>query len=115
MSEYLILIHDNESGYADFSPTQWQDVFAAHARFAGQVVEKGGKMLDSKALQPTRTATAIRGDMVADGPYVVNTEPFCGYYLIEVADIDQAVDIAKLCPVRFGGVEVRPIMDTSGG
>jgi len=110
MSEYLILIYDNETSYANFSPEQWREVNDAHRRFAGQVVEKGGKLLGSKALQPTRTATAIRSDVVTDGPFVEIPEPFCGYYLIEAADRDQAVEIAKLCPARFGGVEVRPIM-----
>jgi len=106
MSEYLILIYDNETPYATFSPQQWHEVFEAHGRFAGQVVAKGGTVLSSTALQPTRTATAIRGDVVTDGPFVDNPEPFCGYYLIEAADINQAVDIARLCPARFGGVEV---------
>ncbi len=110
MSEYLILIYDNETPYATFSPEQWHEVTEAHRRFASQIVEKGGKLLDSKALQPTRTGIAIRGDVATDGPFVANLEPFCGYYLIEAADSDQAVAIAKLCPARFGGVEVRPVM-----
>jgi hypothetical protein len=33
-----------------------------------------------------------------------------GYYLIEAADLDQALAVAKLVPTPFGGVEVRPIM-----
>ena len=36
-----------------------------------------------------------------------------GYYLIEAADLDEALAIAKLCPARFGGVEVRPVMEFS--
>ncbi len=110
MSEYLILIYDNETPYAIFSPEQWHEVTEAHRRFAGQIVEQGGKLLSSIALQPTRTATAIRRDVVTDGPFVANPEPFCGYYLIEATDMEQAVGIAKLCPARFGGVEVRPVM-----
>ncbi|MGH3411328.1 MAG: YciI family protein [Streptosporangiaceae bacterium] len=37
-----------------------------------------------------------------------------GYYLIKARDLDQALDIAKLCPAPYGGVEVRPIMEASG-
>ena len=33
-----------------------------------------------------------------------------GYYLVEAPDLDEALAIAKLCPARFGGVEVRPVM-----
>ena len=86
----------------------------AHSRFASQVAEKGGKILGGDALQPTATATSIRGDVVTDGPFAETKEALGGFYLIEARDLDQALAIAKLCPARFGGVEVRPIMDTSG-
>jgi hypothetical protein len=87
----------------------------AHNRFAQQVEAKGGKIVSGNALQPTSTATTIRGDVVTDGPFAETKEALGGYYLIEAPDLDHALDIAKLCPARFGGVEVRPIMDLSGG
>jgi hypothetical protein len=114
MTEYLILIYERESAYAEGGPELFQEVGAAHSRFAGQVGEKGGKLLGGKALQPTPTATSIRDDVVTDGPFVETKEALGGYYLIEARDLDHALEIAKLCPARFGGVEVRPIMDTSG-
>ena len=49
-----------------------------------------------------------------DGPFTETKEALGGYYLIEAADLDQALEIAKLCPAPFGGVEVRPVMDMSG-
>jgi hypothetical protein len=91
-----------------------QEVMEAHNRFAEQIGERGGKMLSGRALQPTSTATSIRDDVVTDGPFAETKEALGGYYLIEARDLDQALDIAKLCPARFGGVEVRPIMDFSG-
>lgn len=115
MAQYLILIYENESSYIDTSPQVWQQVMEAHGRFAGQVGEKGGELLGGNALQPTTTATSIRGDVVTDGPFADTKEALGGYYLIEARDLDHALDIAKLCPAPDGGVEVRPIMDTSGG
>jgi hypothetical protein len=79
------------------------------------VEQRGGKIVSGNALQPTSTATSIRGDVVTDGPFAETKEALGGYYLIEAPDLDHALDIAKLCPARFGGVEVRPIMDFSGG
>ena len=87
----------------------------AHGRFAEQIVELGAKMLGGDALQPTPTATSIRGDLVTDGPFAETKEALGGYYLIEAADLDQALAVAKLCPAPFGGVEVQPIMDLPGG
>jgi hypothetical protein len=115
MSEYLILIYNDEAGFADVTPDMWQATMQAHNRFAEQIVEKGGKMLGGNALEPTTTATSIRSDVVTDGPFVETKEALGGYYLIEASDLDQAIEIAKLCPAARGGVEVRPIMDTSGG
>jgi hypothetical protein len=115
MTEYLILICEDENGYATASPDVFQEVMDAHNRFAEQVEERGGKILSGRALQPTSTATSIRNDVVTDGPFAETKEALGGYYLIEARDLDHALDLAKLCPARFGGVEVRPIMDFSEG
>ena len=115
MAEYLILIYEDENGYANASPEVFQQVMEAHTRFAQQVDQKGGKIVSGNALQPTSTATSIRADVVTDGPFAETKEALGGYYLIQARDLDHALDIAKLCPARFGGVEVRPIMDLSGG
>lgn len=115
MAEYLILIYENETDYATPDPAVWQQAMEAHGRFAEQVVERGAKVLGGNALQPTATATSIRGDVVTDGPFAETKEALGGYYLIEASDLDQALELAKLCPAPYGGVEVRPIMDTPGG
>jgi hypothetical protein len=87
----------------------------AHGRFAEQVVESGGKILGGEALQSTATATSIRGDVVTDGPFAETKEALGGFYLVEANDLDHALALGKLCPAPEGGVEVRPVMDTSGG
>jgi hypothetical protein len=115
MAQYLILIYESEDAYATASPEELGDVMKAHTRFAEQITDLGGTMLGGNALQPTATATSIRDDIVTDGPFVETKEALGGYYLIEAADLDQALAISKICPARFGGVEVRPIWDLSGG
>ena len=114
MAKYLILIYENEEAYANPDPALWQTAMVAHGRFAEQVVAAGGTILGGEALQPTATATSIRADIVTDGPFAETKEALGGFYLIEARDLDQALDFGKLCPAPFGGVEVRPIMDTSG-
>ncbi len=115
MAQYLILIYENEEGYATASAEDFATTMKAHTRFAEQIPALGGTMLGGNALQPTTTATSIRDDIVTDGPFVETKEALGGYYLIEAADLDQALAISKLCPAPFGGVEVRPIMDLTGG
>ena len=47
---------------------------------------------------------------MTDGPFAETKEALGGYYMIEASDLDQAIEIAKQVPARFGGVEVRPVM-----
>jgi hypothetical protein len=110
MAQYLILIYENETAYADPSSDVWQKAMEEHGRFAEQL---GDRIVAGKALQPTGTATTIRGDVVTDGPFVETKEALGGYYLVEAKDLDEAIAFGKLCPAPYGGVEVRPVMDTS--
>ena len=115
MAKYLILIYGQESDAAP-TPDQWDWMMKAHGQFAQAVDQQGGKILGGEALRPTATATSVRNDgqAVTDGPFVETKEALGGFYLIEAADLDQALAFAKLCPAPGGGVELRPIMDTSG-
>jgi hypothetical protein len=115
MAEYLILIYQPETSGEDDTPEVWEKALEAHGRFAEQIVELGAKMLGGNALDSTSTATSVRGDLVTDGPFAETKEALGGYYLIEAADLDQALAVAKLCPAPRGGVELRPILDVSGG
>jgi hypothetical protein len=116
MAKYLILIYGQESGAAS-TPDQWDWMMQAHGRFAQAVDQQGGKLLGGEALQPTATATSIRNDgqAVTSGPFVATTQALGGFYLLEAADLEQALAVAKQCPAPGGGVELPPIMDTSGG
>ena len=112
MAQYLILIYEAEEGYATATPEVWGEVTEAHNAFGA---ENEKVILGGNALQPTGTATSIRSDgsggfVVTDGPFAETKEALGGYYLIEADDLDAAIAIAKQCPARFGGIEVRPIM-----
>jgi hypothetical protein len=112
MSQYLILIYEAEAGYASADETVMHEVMEGHNTFGEQNAKaiQGGN-----ALQSTSTATSVRPDgaggfVVTDGPFVETKEALLGYYLVEAADLDEAIAIAKQVPARFGGLEVRPIM-----
>jgi hypothetical protein len=112
MGQYLVLIYEDENGYAQGGEAVFGEVMQAHNAFAGK---HGAKLAGGQALQPTSSATSIRSDgadgyTVTDGPFLESKEALGGYYLVEAADLDEAIAIAKDCPARFGGVEVRPVM-----
>jgi hypothetical protein len=115
MTEYAILIYGDESEFADMKPEAWAAMMDAHAAFAKAVADAGATINGGNALQSGGSATSIRGGKtVTDGPFVETKETLGGFYIIDCRDLDHAIEIAKLCPAPAGGVEVRPVADTSG-
>ena len=112
MAQYVVLIYEDEKGWSDGDPAVIEEGMKAHNQFA---VDAGEKLRGGQALQPTSTATTIHKDgsggfAVTDGPFVETKEALGGFYLIEAADLDEAIALAKKVPAPFGGVEVRPVM-----
>jgi hypothetical protein len=112
MAQYLILIYGDPTAWNEAGQDLWNEVMQGHIAF-GEANK--GALRGGEALQPTTTATTIRQNgggnfTVTDGPFVETKEALGGYYLIEAADLDEAVTIAKQVPAPYGGVEVRPIM-----
>ncbi|PZS23669.1 MAG: hypothetical protein DLM60_02105 [Pseudonocardiales bacterium] len=111
MAEYLVLIYEDEAGWAEAGPDTWERVITEHRAFG----ERNGAVLrGGHGLHPTETATFVRTDnaggfTVTDGPFAETKEALTGFYVIEAADLDAAVAIAKQVPAPFGGVEVRPV------
>ena len=113
MAKYAILIYEDPALLRDHVARGVAGaVVDAHSTFVKQVFELGGSLAGGEALAPTTTATTIKGGgTVTDGPFVETKEALGGFYVVEARDLDHAVEIAKLCPAPFGGVEVRPVVD----
>ncbi|GAA1770838.1 YciI family protein [Luedemannella helvata] len=80
--------------------------------YPAQVEQLGGKAVTGFALQPSTTATSIRGDVVTDGPFIEAKEVVAGFFVLEAPSLEVAIEIAKLNPATIeGGVEVRPLFE----
>jgi hypothetical protein len=76
-------------------------------------VKRAGVLVGAEQLQVVDTATSVRlrsGErLLTDGPFIETKEHLLGFYLVEVPDLDAAIDWAARMPaVRYGTVEVRP-------
>ncbi len=112
MANYLILIYDNEAEWAGADPSVSAETLRLHGEFARK---NGHALRGGERLAGSHTATSIRsladGTLsVTDGTFAETKEVLGGYYLIEAADLDEALAIARQVPATFGGVEVRPIV-----
>ncbi len=112
---YLLLIYTPEIDPATVPADQVARENAAYGVFTGEIrsrdVMKGGE-----ALQPTTAATTVRvrdgRTLVTDGPYAETKEALGGYYLLDVKDLDEAIELAAKIPgAQYGAIEVRPIWE----
>ncbi len=113
--KYLAIIYNDESLYADATPEQVGEIFAAHGVF-GEAAGAAGVFVGGEGLQGTNTATVVRvrdGErLLTDGPYAETKEQIGGYYLLDCKDLDDALNWAAQIPeAKTGSIEVRPVMD----
>ena len=111
MTRYLFALYGPEDWY-DSTPDEWAADLKLHDEFTQAVEAAGATIVGGEALQHSRTAVVSdnRGDqpVVTDGPFMETKEALGGFYLIDVRDHAQALELAAICPV--GRVEVRPVL-----
>jgi hypothetical protein len=114
--QYALLIYgqdpqDPDDLEASMGEIAEYDVFTKHVRDRG-VLRAG------EALHPSTTATTVRvrdgQTLTTDGPYAETKEVLGGFYIVEAADLDEAITYAAMIPgAKPGAVEIRPIVDFS--
>lgn len=112
--KYAFLLYDVAAGEApppDEDMARW---FAVDAETNSTGVNRGGE-----ALLPASQARTVRvrgaKPEVTDGPFAETREQLGGFYILELPDLDAAIEWAKKFPnVESGSVEIRPVMDFSG-
>ncbi len=112
--KYAILIHESQAEFDQRNdPAKAGPYWGAYTAY-GEALAKAGVMAGGAGLQPPHTSTTVRlkdgKRIVQDGPYADTKEQLGGFYLIDVPDLDAALEWAARCPAAtFGGVvEVRP-------
>jgi hypothetical protein len=111
--QYLLLIASIENG--DPQGSDREEMYKRYAAFS-QEVRDAGKLVGANELQPVATATTVRvrnGEtLTTDGPFAETKEQLGGYYLLDCADIDEAIAYAAKIPsAERGSIEVRPIVE----
>jgi hypothetical protein len=84
-------------------------------RIANETYQRDGVYVSGDALQPVSTATTVRvrndKTETMDGPFAETKEQLAGYYILDCANLDDAIRYAAMIPgAQHGAVEVRPLM-----
>ena len=119
--KYIILIHSNEHSlklWDTLTEQQRADFGHGHLKLTEEMAEAGELVVSEGLADPAlaRWVSARDGEpVVSDGPFAEVKEHLAGFYLIDCADLDEAIGwAAKVPDAAFTEVEVRPILDMSG-
>jgi hypothetical protein len=112
--KYMLLIYFDEA-WDRLSLAERQEIYLGQRRLSEEL-GASGKYLAGHPLHPPETATSVKvregKTLLTDGPFAETREHLGGYMLIDVKDLDEALDIAASGPVaRVGTVEVRPVRE----
>lgn len=113
--KYMLLIYGAEGGSTD---DERKACMVKSMELCDQLAAQG-KYLSSSPLQSVRTAATVRvrngQALITDGPFAETTEQLGGYYILELAHLDEAIAVAcRVPPVTKGTVEIRPLLALDG-
>ena len=116
--KYMLLIYTNPANWAALSEDARAGLNRDYGTFTQDIIASG-EFVSGDPLAGIEAASTVRvrggASDVTDGPFVETKEHLAGYYIVDVKDLDRALALAAKIPdARFGGVEVRPVLDMSG-
>src|SRR5688572_20188759 len=112
---YLCLVYHEEEK-VDALPDNDYNAIIDEVLEYREELRASGHYIASSPLQPVASATTLRirnGKLViTDGPFAETKEQLGGFYLIEAADLNEAIRLAaRMPPARLGSIEVRPLKE----
>jgi len=109
---YSILCYNCEATVGAWTKEQDEAVMAHH-RAALEKIAAQGKLGPVARLMPTTTATTLRearDPVIIDGPFAETKEQLLGFYVIDCATLEEAIEIARPLFVEGGALEIRPVL-----
>jgi len=113
--KYMLLVYSVEGALTEEERTT---CVAESTKLCHELASQG-RFLGASPLHPVATATCVRvrsgSRLMTDGPFAETTEQLGGYFLIDVANLDEAIAVAGRIPAASKGtVEIRPVLELAG-
>lgn len=107
MAEYLLLLGNGVAEPREHSPEEFQEAVGRFVEWSQRLHAEGHFVSGDKLCSDGRFAVRRRGaEVVVDGPYAETKEGVAGYYKVRADSLDQALDLARTCPLLWQGGEV---------
>lgn len=112
--QFMLILHEAEENFFGLTEAEQMAVVNDHMAYS-KLLQDAGAFAGGAPLNAAASAKLVRGSEVEDGPFADTKEQLGGFYLVEAASMDEAIDWARKCPTaRTGTVEVRPVPDYGG-
>jgi hypothetical protein len=113
--KYMLLVYMNEGA---MNEAERERCYVDSAQLTQHLHAKG-QYVAAAPLHSVSTATSVRiregKSLVTDGPFAETREQLGGFYIIDVKNLDEAIEVAKqIPPAKKGTIEIRPVMDIPG-
>ena len=118
--KYMLIMQLNPAAFDALTEEQREQVMTGHGAFM-ETIKASGEMVETHALAEPAQSAVVRGrggvPVVTDGPFLETKEFMGGFYVVECATRERAIELAGLIPdsaVDGLGVQVRPIVFSAG-
>src|SRR5262245_6433228 len=113
--KYMLLVYIDEQAMTD---SEREHCYVESAKLSRDLNETG-RYIAASPLHSVATATSVRvregKRLVTDGPFAETREQLGGFYIVDAADLDEAISIAeRIPPARVGTIEIRPVLEIAG-
>ena len=118
--QFLLIMHNNPAVWDALTDSERDAVVTGHGRFIKTIQDSGELIVTQGLADPSNSAVVrVRNGVpaVTDGPYLEAKEFLGGYYLVDCASRERALELAALIPdasVPGLAIEVRPVMYSNG-
>jgi hypothetical protein len=115
---YMLSLIDEEPNWEDVKPEDIQKDLDAMGKYNDELKE-AGVMVDGHGLRERATGSVVRfsegGETtVTDGPFAETKEQLMGFWIIEAANLDEALEWTRKAPLQEGAIEIRPLVEEQG-
>lgn len=112
MSKFMCLFRSNPTAYQSMSPEQMQQNMKKWMDWKNSLEKNGHVQQFGERLEGTGKVLRGKAKSVTDGPFIEVKDFIQGYIFLEAGDVDQAVELARACPILDldGSVEIRPFV-----
>jgi hypothetical protein len=115
---YMLSLIDEEPNWEEVTPEDMQAMVDDMGKYNDELKE-AGVMVDGHGLRGRETASVVRftegrETTVTDGPFAETKEQLMGFWIIEAANLDEALAWTRKAPLEEGAIEVRPLVEEQG-